>query len=66
MRSSGTIYAAQASVIAALFVIWALSGSAGLLNPAIIPRIEAVAVALVTVLSRPSFFPRFGRRCLTL
>lgn len=57
MRSPGKIYAAQVSVVAALFVIWALSGSVGLLNPAIVPRIEAVAIALVKVLSRPEFFP---------
>lgn len=57
MQSSGKVYAAQASVVAALFVIWALSGAAGLLNPAIMPRIEAVATALVEVLSRPEFYP---------
>ncbi|MGH1415837.1 MAG: ABC transporter permease [Pelagimonas sp.] len=57
MQSTGKIYATQVSVIAALFVAWALIGAAGLLNPAIVPRIENVAAALINVLSRPEFFP---------
>ncbi len=57
MQSPGKIYAAQASVIVGLLLVWAVSGAAGLLNPAIVPRIETVAAALIEVLSRPEFFP---------
>lgn len=57
MQSSSKTYISQIAVIAGLFVVWALSGAAGLLNPAIMPRIENVAAALIEVLSRPEFFP---------
>lgn len=60
MRTPTKVYASQAFVIAVLFATWAACGGAGLLNPAIMPRIETVATALIEVLSRPEFFPALG------